>query len=481
VPDLPDNPFTLGVASGDPFATSVILWTRLAPAPLDGGGMPDAPAPVRWEVATDDSFSEVVASGTAVAASDHAHSVHVDATGLEPETAYAYRFAIGDYTSPVGRTRTTPEADAAPGSGTLRFAFGSCQDWQNGYYTAYPHLVDDKPELMVWLGDFIYEGGPGDGVRQHNSPKITELAAYRNRYALYTGDENLQAARAACPWIVLWDDHEVENNYAGDNSETTDDTAAFRERRAQAYQAWWEHQPVRLPAPTGPDYQIYRTLQWGSLATFYVLDERQYRTDQPCGHSQDLGATCDLRDEGKGTILGADQFDWFEEEFNASTTTWNVVANEVILTKMPLAGSIFNMDQWDGYPTDQQRMVELFASRPESNPLVITGDIHAYGAADVKLDYAPESPAVGSEFVGGSVTSDFPAELAGLAQQAIEALDQVKFVDVERHGYALVELNADKARCDFRVADTINEPTSGISTSASFEVLAGAPGVRKLD
>lgn len=492
VPSLEASPFTLGVASGDPLPDSVILWTRLAPKPLEGGGMPDAPAPVRWEVSTDEAFGTVVAQGDAVAEPRYAHSVHVEAGGLRPDTAYWYRFRISDYTSPVGRTRTAPSAGSAPASGRLRFAFASCQDFQNGYYTAYPHLVADEPDLMVWLGDYIYEGGPpaqaddgaekllGGGTRIHASPEITDLAGYRNRYAQYNGDTDLQAARAACPWVVIWDDHEVENNYAADTDEKGGDPAAFERRRAQAYQAWWEHQPVRLPAPESADYRIYRTLDWGSLATFFALDERQYRSDQPCARPQDLGSTCEQRDAGGGSMLGEEQWQWLEQAWSSTRATWNVVANEVILTKMPLAGSLFNLDQWDGYPTDQARMGTLLGSRPDANPIVITGDIHAYGAAEVKASYDdPAAPAVAAEFVGGSVTSNFPDGLEDLAQKAIESLPQVEFVDVRNHGYALIDLAPDMATCRFRVVSTIKEPAADISTSATFEVVAGTPGLRR--
>lgn len=494
VPDLASDPFTLGVASGDPLPTSVILWTRLAPDPLAGGGMPEVPAPVRWEVATDESFSSIVASGDTIAEPGYGHAVHVDASGLQPDSAYWYRFRIGRYTSPVGRTRTTPAPDALPASGRLRFAFGSCQNYQNGFYTAYPHLVAEEPDVMVWLGDYIYEGGPpteaddraeqllGGGRRVHNSSEVTDLVGYRNRYALYTGDPNLQAARAACPWVVLWDDHEVENNYAAELSENGDEPAEFLARRAAAYQAWWENQPVRLAAPTSADYQIYRTIAWGRLATFFALDERQYRDDQPCDRPSDLGPSCDERETGNGSILGAEQFDWFEREFRASTARWNVIANEVILTKMPIAGSLFNLDQWDGYPADQRRMTELFAERPDANPLVITGDIHAYGAANIKLDYDdPDAAPIASELVGGSITSNFPDSLAEIARQAISSLDQIEFVDVDNHGYAMVELTEQQATCRFRVVSTIDEPTAEIRTSATFEITAGTPGLRQVD
>ena len=287
-PVLPGPPFTLGVASGDPTPTAVILWTRLAPDPLNGGGMPAVDVPVGWEVATDDAFTQVVASGTTIATPAHGHTVHVDATGLAPDTWFHYRFTASGFTSPVGRTRTAPAAGSSPAS--MRFAFASCQNWPAGYYTAHRALAAEDVDVVHFLGDYIYENGSQGPVRPHNSPEITTLTAYRNRYALYRGDPDLQASHAAFPWIITWDDHEVENNYAGLNPQDPADAATFAARRAVAYQAWWEHQPVRLPAPTGPDLTIRRSFDWGDLARFAVVDGRQHRSDQACGDS--LGPPC---------------------------------------------------------------------------------------------------------------------------------------------------------------------------------------------
>ena len=260
-PAMQSDPFTLGVASGDPLPDSVILWTRLQPTePL-----PDADIEVTWEIARDENFAEVVVDGTALAIAALGHSVHVDASGLDPDQEYYYRFGLGEYTTPPARTHTF----AAPGTlpDRFRFAFSSCQNWEQGRYAAYRDLVEEGDiDAFVFLGDYIYEyasGGYADerGRTTGQDFECESLEQYRERYALYHSDPLLQAAHALVPWIVTWDDHEVDNDYAGDVSEQDDDPEAFRTRRAAAYQAWYEHMPVRLDAPDGPDYDIYRIVR----------------------------------------------------------------------------------------------------------------------------------------------------------------------------------------------------------------------------
>jgi alkaline phosphatase D len=482
-PALDGDPFTLGVASGDPLPDRVVLWTRLAPRPLTGGGMPDEDVAVVWEVATDEGMAAVVQAGAVTAQTRYAHSVHVDAAGLDPDRRYWYRFTVGDHRSPVGRTRTAPAADALPHDGHLRFGFGSCQAYPDGFYTAYPHLVEEDLDLMVWLGDYIYEGdfGGSESVRKHNSGAVTTLADYRNRYALYSGDPKLQAARAALPWLMLWDDHEVENNYAGDHANKGGAPAEFLARRTAAYQAWWEHQPVRLDPPTGPNLAIHRSVGWGRLARFIVLDERQYRDEPPCLLPQDLG-DCPERTASARTMLGADQRDWFLGELDRTTARWNVIANEVIMAKMPIAlgdRQLFNLDQWDGYPTEQRQVLAKLAARPDLNPLVITGDIHSYGAAELKVDWDdPAAPVVATEFVGGSITSNFPDGVR--AQDVLAGVPWIRYTDSTRHGYAVMELTEEQARCRFRSVRTTTAEESPIDTIAEFIVQAGKPGLTRV-
>ena len=466
------EPFSLGVASGDPLHDRVILWTRLAPDPLRGGGLDEDDVEVEWEVATDDGFTDVVASGTATAEGRWAHSVHVDADGLEPDSWYWYRFRALGATSPAGRTRTAPARGCT--ADRVRFGFASCQDWQDGYWGAHRHLALEDLDLLVFLGDYIYESGPSDeGVRPHNSDEVFTLDEYRNRYALYKGDPGLQACHAARPWLVIWDDHEVDNNHAGDVHEDGDPRAEFLERRAAAYQAWWEHQPVRLPPPEGPDYEVYRTLHWGGLADFVLLDGRQYRDDQLCGG--ELAEPCAGLDDPERTMLGSAQEAWVADELLGSEATWKVIANQTVLTRL-LFGSALNMDQWDGYPAAQQRMVDLLGR--VDNPLVITGDIHAAGIAQLRTNYDDPATTVGVELVGTSISSSFPTDLAAAAESLISGLDWIEYANARNRGYAVVDLDGTRMEATYRVVDDALDPDTGIRTDTTYAYPASGLGLR---
>lgn len=457
---LAAEPFGLGVASGDPDATSVVLWTRLLGAEGDHD--------VTWEVRRDDTL---VAAGVERATAEDAHTVHAVATGLEPDTEYRYVFHAGAFTSAEARTHTAPDGDAE----RLRFAFASCQDWQDGHYSAHEHLAREDIDLVVFLGDYIYEGGPSTtSPRQHDTPEVIDLDGYRGRYALYKSDPNLQAAHARAPWLVIWDDHEVDNDHAGtspdDGAPVGVDLVA---RRTAAYRAWWEHNATRLPKPTGNALEIRRTLVWGSLASFFALDGRQHRSDQPCGGS--LGASCPARDDPAATMLGAEQEAWIAEALPASTARWNVVANQTVLTPSPIElgpTTLFNMDQWDGYPAAQRRMLEVLAR--STNPVVITGDIHASAVGDIRLDDA----VVGVELVGTSLSSAFPADLAPFFEGAAEAAGAL-MADATHRGYTVCEVTPTAFRADYRIVESVLVPQSPISTSSSWEITAGAPGVHE--
>jgi alkaline phosphatase D len=477
---LQTDPFTLGVASGDPTPSAVILWTRLATDPLGGGGLPDDAITVLAELATDEAFTDVVWSATPEATPTFGHSVHVDATGLDADTWYWYRFRVGAFTSPTGRTRTAPGTDALPAGGRVRVGFGSCQNWQSGYYTAYPHLVDEDLDLMLWLGDYIYEGGVSDtGVRRHDGPEVTDLTAYRNRYALYRSDPALQAAHAACPWVVTWDDHEVDNDYAGLASEDAAPIEEFASRRAQAYQAFYEHMPVRIDPPDDEGADLHRDVPWGRLATFFVLDGRQHRTDQPCaveGQTQSFGAPCGEEDDPANTMLGAEQKGWLLEGLRSSTARWDVLANQTVMTRLPIAGGIFNFDQWDGYTAERAEILETAAARDAGNLLVVTGDIHAFGVGVVQAE--ADGPALGTEFVGGAISSQFPAAVADLVQDSVSALPQIAFADTADNGYGVLELTEGTATCTLRAVSTTATPEADVQTLGTWVVDDGTPGPR---
>jgi len=435
-PKLAGPPFTLGVASGDPSPGGVVLWTRLAPEPqAPAGGMPVEPVSVRWEVARDEAFAKVVRQGKAVARLDAAHSVHVDVRGLEPGHDYFYRFIAAGDVSPVGRTRTAPAPDAS--KRPVRFAFASCQQYEEGYFTAYRHLAEEDLDLVAFLGDYIYEDGATPGsARVHEGPEPMDLAAYRARYATYKADADLQVAHAAHPWAVIWDDHEVENNYAADRAQNdTMSPAEFLTRRAAAYRAWWEHQPVRLPAPTGPDVLMYRTLDFGQLAAFQLLDTRQYRTDQACGSPVDIGAPCPEVDSRDATLLGDTQSRWLSRALGESRARWNVIAQQVMVGPVNFAptlpgGGIVNLDQWDGYPAARGSLMKQLA-QIAPNPVVLTGDIHSSWVHDLIAEVGDASGTsdrvVATELVGTSITSSFGLE--SVVRGAVASQPTIKYFE----------------------------------------------------
>jgi alkaline phosphatase D len=480
-PSLPPDLFALGVASGDPLSDSVILWTRLVNDPLaDGGGLPDQPLPVRWELAADRQFDDIVASGDAVAEPALGHSVHVDASGLQPDSWYWYRFSVGEASSPVGRTRTAPEPGAEVDR--LRFAFASCQDYQPGYWTAHEHLAAEDIDLVVFLGDYIYEGAPAAGaVRPLRSEAPVDLPGYRRRYGEYKADPSLQASHAHVPWLTTWDDHEVQNNYAGAVPDgRAEPSAAFDERRAAAYQAYYEHMPVRIEPPDGAQVTLYRSAQWGDLLRFYVLDGRQYRSDQACAAPRDVGVACAEAGADDRTMLGAEQEAWLADELGGSEATWNVLAQQTIMTKIavPLGRSEgVNLDQWDGYPAARRRLVDQL--REVDNPVVLTGDIHASGVGVVTVDPddASSAPLV-PELVGTSISSTFPAHLVPVVEAAAAASPNISYVDPSRRGYVVCEVTPDALEASFRYVATTATPDADLDTGARWVIAAGDPQPR---
>lgn len=483
-----DYPFKLGVASGDPYDTSVVIWTRLAPDPLNGGGVPSVDVPIRWEVATDPDMRRVIYRGNVWATPELAHSVRVVVEGLLPDTWYWYRFRVDGEVSPIGRTRTAPKFGSS--ASRLRFALASCQHYEQGYYTAYKYMAQDDLDLVVHVGDYIYEGGITTNVnspRRHNSTEIFTLEAYRNRHALYKTDANLQAAHAAFPWIVTWDDHEVENNYANliseIDTEPDQDPAIFAQRRAIAYQVYYEHMPLRpLSRPVGPDMQLYRRLNFGNLATFHVLDTRQYRTDQPCGDGTRSG--CLDAFDPQATITGKAQEEWLYDGLDKSTATWNVLAQQLPIAQRdftPGPGQSFSMDKWDGYVASRDRLLNFIAQRKPSNPVSLAGDVHSNWAMDLKADFnKPESATLASEFVCTSITSGGDgADTNPTVQAYLPDNPHIKFYNSQR-GYVRCTLTPTTWRTDYLVLNNVTTPSGTISNRASFVVDNDIPGVRQV-
>jgi alkaline phosphatase D len=480
-PKFPKYPFALGIASGDPSPDGIVLWTRLAPKPLEGGGMPDAAVPVEWRVAEDEGMKRVVKKGTTLAVPALAHSVHVEVAGLRPDRWYWYQFRAGTEISPMGRTRTAPAPGARPDR--LRYAFASCQHWENGYFTAYEHMAAENLDLVVHLGDYIYEGSPRPGnPRQHNSGEIVSLSDYRNRHALYKTDKALQNMHAWAPWIVTWDDHEVDNNYANDIAEDKQTRQELLERRANAYQAYYEHMPLRAAsAPKGSGMLVYRNIPWGVLANFTVLDTRQYRTDQPCGDGRK--APCKEVYDPSAALLGTEQHAWMERQLASSGASWNIIAQQVLLAKLDFQrgdGELLSMDQWSGYEVCRNRVLRFLGERKIANPVVITGDIHSNWACDLKADWRDEkAPAVGVELVGTSITS------GGDGAEAMKGIDDVYAENPHlkwhsaRRGYVVCTVASQQTRADYRTLPFVSKPGAPIQTMRSFVVESGRPGLQK--
>lgn len=482
-------PFTLGVASGHPSAHGIVLWTRLAPRPLefDGGmGRSRGPVEVDWQVASDEAMSTIVASGTSVAPPELAHSVHVEVTGLQPWHEYFYRFRAGDHVSAIGRTKTTP----APGSPLeqLRFAFASCQDWQAGFYSAYRRMAEEDLDVIVHLGDYIYEYGigPTGGARNVAVPaqfrtETTRLGEYRIRYALYKSDPDLQEVHRLFPWLVTWDDHEVENDYAGDDPES-EPAAHFLARRAAAYQAYYEHLPLRLSSmPNGPNALLYRQVTYGDLAEFSVLDTRQYRSDPPCGRGEQ--PRCALALDPVTTMTGPAQEQWLLDGLDASGATWNVLAQQVMMGELDHkiyydGNTVFWQDAWDGFPAARARILQHFATNGIRNPVVITGDWHSTFVNDLKIDFKdPASPVVATEFVGTSISSNGDAIVYGpYYGPMVPDNPHIRFFDGDRRGYVRCTLTPDDWRTDLRMVSTVSTSDAPVSTFASFVVKDGIPG-----
>jgi len=468
--------FALGIASGQPRADGMVLWTRLI-----GAELPDRVA-VRWEVADDEQFRNVVARGDESAEADWAHSVHAEPRGLAPGRWYFYRFAALGQMSPVGRTRTAPAVDAAA---KLRFAIASCQRYDVGHYAAWRHVAGADLDLVLFLGDYIYESATRrDAIRRVEGGEIFTLAQYRARYATYKSDPLLQAAHAAAPWLIVWDDHEVSNDYAGTNG--ADPAVDTRARRAAAYRAYWEHMPFAKAArPTGADMRIVARLDWGTLARIHLLDDRQYRDAQACplpgrGGSNTVAlAQCSALADPARTLLGAEQERWLADGWDLARP-WNLVAQQTLMARMnwqdPSQGDgVYWTDGWDGYAPARKRLLGTVAAKKVPGVVVFGGDVHSNYVADLKADYDdPASAVVASEFCGTSITS------LSLPQPRIDAVrafnPHIRYARSDQRGYVSFELAAGQLRAALQVVDRATDPESSVTTGARFVVDAGRPG-----
>jgi alkaline phosphatase D len=476
-PRAADRPrFTLGIASGQPRTDGMVLWTRLTGADLDER------IAVRWEVAEDERFTRIVASGDETAEAASAHSVHAEPAGLAADRWYWYRFAALGDRSAVGRTRTAPPADAAA---SLSFAIASCQRYDVGHYAAWRRMAEEELDLVLFLGDYIYEyPSRPDSVRQVEGGLVTTLEQYRARYATHKSDPSLQAAHARAPWLLVWDDHEVANDYANLQSQTLQ--PGFAEQRAAAYRAYWEHMPFpKALRPRGPDMRITGRLDWGRLARIHLLDDRQYRDPQACpkpgrgGSNTVMLAACPALADPKRSLLGAEQERWLADGWD-TTRPWNLLAQQTLMARFawnePAFGTgVYWTDGWDGYAPARNRLLGTVAEKRVPGVVVLGGDVHSHYVADLKADFDDDrAPVVATEFCGTSISS------LSIPQSRIDAArtfnPHIHYGRGDQRGYVSFRLDAKQLEASLRAVDRPLDPASGVTTVARFVVDPAKPG-----
>ena len=493
-PKWPSDPFSLGVAAGSPSADGFVIWTRLAPDPLSPdprtpGGMSGPAVPVAYEIAADAGLRQIVRKGTAMADPAFGYSVHAEVTGLQPGRSYWYRFMSGGAASRTGRALTTPAAGAP--LDRLRFGFVSCANYEQGYFSAYRHLADENPDMVIFLGDYIYEyvdRKSPDLVRRHSDDmEAVTLGTYRNRYAQYRLDADLQRLHAEAPALVTWDDHEVQNDYADQWSMTLDAPGRFLERRAAAYQAYYEFMPLRPSArPSGPALRLHDRYSFGDLLEINMLDGRQYRSREACYGPPDKGrahletsAACPERLDPARSMLGQAQESWLYAGFAASKARWNVLGQGTLMARLrqPAPGNdwTFWTDDWNGYPAGRDRLLRSIQETALSNPVVLSGDIHSFWTNDLKADFDdPNSATVATEFVGTSVTSYAPPY--DMFAKLLPDNPDVRFFDSRARGYVSCDLDAQRMTTRFRALSDAHDAHATVSTLKSFVVENGKAG-----
>lgn len=504
--------FLHGVASGDPLPDGILLWTRVTPSadavPGSGRGADTA---VRWEIAEDRAFSRIAAQGTAVSKAASDHTVKADVRGLRPATTYYFRFSAGGgepVRSPVGRTRTAPAAGTAtPG---IRFGVVSCANWEAGWFSPYRHLAARADlDAVLHLGDYIYEYASGsyptqDTVVRPHAPlhEILTLADYRTRHGTYKTDTDLQSLHAAHPVIAIWDDHEFANDAwsGGAENHTPGTEGAWAARVAAAKQAYFEWMPVRAST----EGTVYRRLSFGSLAELHLLDLRSFRSEQA---SIGNGAV----DDPERSITGRAQLDWLKAGLAGSDARWKLVGTSVMISPVafgalpahllaPLAellglpgeGLAVNVDQWDGYTDDRKELISHLRDRSVTNTVFLTGDIHMAWANDVPVKAAtyPLSASAATEFVVTSVTSDnlddilrvAPQTVSVVAAAAVKAANRhVKWIDLDSHGYGVLDVTAERSQMDYYVISDKTKKDATASWVRSYRTRSGTQKIERAD
>lgn len=472
--------FSLGVASGDPVSDGFVIWTRLAPQPLRGDGGMSGPADVIWQVAEDERFLNVVKSGELTATADWAHSVHVEVFGLRPLRQYYYRFIAQGQTSPTGKAKTAPVLGADVDR--LRIGVASCQHYEQGFFNVYADMVEQDPDIIVHLGDYIYEVSWGPQVRRQASVEAITLDDYRIIHAQYKTDADLQAAHACAPWLFIWDDHEVVNDYANLHDEDFMPEPQMRARRAAAYKAYYEHMPLRARSrPHGADMRMHDYFYYGNLMTMALTDGRQYRDNQACISETDGGGrvvNCpELRDQSR-SMFGAAQERWLMPSFLRSGAIWEVLAQPTLFSRLfqkdrdGVAGSW--SDGWDGYKPTRDMILEAAAQRRPKNFISIGGDMHSWWQADLKADYNnPDSQTLGVEFVTTSVTAHSYAY--SRFTRMLPDNPHIHFFDDRKRGYSLMDITPDRWTVQLREMSTIYTPEGRANTRKTFVVESGNP------
>ncbi len=482
-------PFQLGVASGEPSADGFVIWTRLAPDPLEiDYGMPAAAVEVGWEVASDEYFREIVQSGSALARPELGHCVHVEVAGLLPGRPYWYRFTAGRERSLWGHARTLPMAGTP--LERLRFGVAGCQHYEQGYYTAYRHLAAEEPEFIFCYGDYIYEGrsnrvwnggemGPIENVRQYVGDELYSLGDYRRRYAQTRMDTDLQAAHAAAPWFMTWDDHEIDNNWTGAVDQDGTSPAIFALRKQAAMQAYYENMPLRASSmPSGPAMQIYRQARYGDLLDLNLLDTRQYRSDQPCDDR--WGVECAAIDRRDADVLGSAQENWLRDRMQTSQTRWQVIAQQVMmmdLDRTPGEVRTENLDSWAGYREPRRRLLEMVQEQGRGNTVVLTGDEHQNYAGELHIDGKQPGPdPIATEFVTTSISSggngsDQRGDTLAIQQEN----PQLKWHNAQR-GYVICDVTPTVWTTEYKTLDSVTRREAPIRTRMRMAVEHGRPG-----
>ncbi len=489
--------FSHGVASGDPAAGGVVIWTRVTPTAEATPGSRVGPKrmDVEWQVAADPQFRKVVEKGTAESLRRNDHTVKVDVTSLAPATTYFYRFRYAGELSPVGRARTA--ARATDENANLRFGLASCANYEGGFFSAYRYLAEREDlEFVLHMGDYIYEYGvgaygPGPEIGREHDPEheIVSLEDYRRRYALYRTDADLQACHAMHPFITAWDDHEVTNDTWSEGAENhqAETEGEFLKRRNRAYRAYFEWMPIRLPKPTKDRTRIYRNLNLGKLADLHMLDTRQYRSEQPPNQADPA------KDDPERTITGEAQMAWLKKGLTKPQAQWRIVGNQLMITPWENGEGVpFNVDAWDGYRADRDELLGHVSEAGVQNIVFLTGDIHTSWANEVPIDSTtyPATPPVAVEMVGPSITSDNLDEITGSPSRETSVLLEagimadnpyVKYVELDSHGYSVVDATPERLQTDWYYISDRTDPAATQAHAASWKVDAGTNTVSEAE